>query len=296
MEGQLIDSLVELERYHRQGARARVRSLALDGLAFGNRVRGVEEALARPRVQFLYIHHVLRDEEAQLERLMGHLAAHFTFIPYSEGVQRILENKIDKPYLCFSSDDGFKNNLRAGAVLKRYGATACFFVNPGMVGETSFGRIKAFCAERLHFPPVAFLDWDDIHALQRDGHEIGGHTMLHSDVGRMAAGAFAEDCREVRETLAARCGEAGHFAFPYGRFVNFNEQARRTVFASGHVSCASAERGCHVPHGAALAAEDLCIRRDHILLGWKLAHIMYFMVNNSRTASPAGNLFPYARA
>ena len=70
-----------------------------------------------------------------------------------------LNNKIDKPYIAFSSDDGFKNNLFAAEILNNYGASACFFINPGLVEECDFQKIKNHCRNKLHLPPIEFLNW-----------------------------------------------------------------------------------------------------------------------------------------
>lgn len=229
--------------------------------------------LDRPRVQFLYVHHVFKDEEAKMDRLMAHLARQHTFIPYGEGVDRVLRNEIDKPYICISSDDGFKNNLALAAILERHGAKGCFFINPSIIGEDSSAVIEAHCREKLHFPPVEFLDWKDVERLQKAGHEIGSHTMAHTNVAAMTTAEFTEDCGRMRQVLMQRCGEAKHFAFPYGRFFHFNEAARKVVFDGGFISCATAERG---------ATSTACVPWNRA--NWSSAGIMSSPIGNWRTS------------
>lgn len=296
MSGPYTERYADVKAGEPGGLRAPLRSLALDLLAARDRLGGARELLRKPRVQFLYVHHVFRDEEDALRRLLAELAREHAFIPYAEGVERVLSGRIDRPYICFSSDDGFKNNRRAAAILEEFGATACFFINPAIVGSASYEEVARFCRDRLHLPPVEFMDWADIDALRERGHEIGSHTMGHADVAAMSRAAFAEDCQRIAEILRARCGEARHFAFPYGRFRNFHEEARQTVFGAGFRSCASAERGCHIAHGRPLEPQELCIRRDHVILDWKLGHVLYFLVRNARRARPENNLFPYGAA
>jgi peptidoglycan/xylan/chitin deacetylase (PgdA/CDA1 family) len=251
-----------------------------------------KDHLLKPRVQFLYLHHIFGDEEKSMATLLRQLAEQHTFISYSEGVNRVLTGNIDRPYIVFSSDDGFKNNIRAGEILKDFGASACFFINPGITGEKDYEKIKRHCADTLHFPTVAFLDWDDVHALQQMGHEIGSQTMMHMNIAQTPADIVRADIAQTNEILKARCGEAKHFAFPYGRFFHFSKEGRKAVYDSGFVSCASAERGCHIPTGHTIAPEQLCIRRDHIVLGWNLNHIMYFVINNARKATGNNNEYP----
>src|SRR5205814_3914219 len=123
------------------------------------------------------------------------------FISYAEAVEKILNSEIDKPYIAISSDDGFKNNIRAAEILNRYGAKACFFINPSIVSETNYEKIKKYCREKLNFAPVEFLNWQEIEQLQRMGHEIGSHTMDHIDIGKTPAERIKIDIEKSYEVL-----------------------------------------------------------------------------------------------
>ncbi len=276
--------------------RDQLRELALNGLSLIDRVKGIKEDLLKPRIQFLYVHHVFRDEERQFEVLIRELSKSGVFISYSEAVGRILTATIDRSYYVISSDDGFKNNLSAAAILQKYGISACFFVNPALIAEKDEEKLKRHCRERLELPPVEFLDWQGLEELQKMGHEIGAHTMNHMNVAESSPTQFRSDCEQSLQILNAHCGAIRHFAFPYGRFFHFNETARKIVFDTGFESCASAERGCHINHDLQIQKEELCILRDHIILNWKMNHILYFLAKNSRSVSTANNLYPYKRS
>ena len=140
------------------------------------------------------------------------------FITYNDAINRILTGTIDKPYIAFSSDDGFKNSLRAAEVLNEYNAKACFFINPGIIGETDFDKINKYCTETLAFPPVEFLNWDEVAHLQKWGHEIGSHTMMHMNIAKATEQKIKDDMRQTFRILNERCGSVKHFAYPYGRF------------------------------------------------------------------------------
>ncbi len=290
---QFIETYKEIKDLVPHSFRASLRSMALSGLALKDKLTGLEKYLNIPRVQFLYIHHSFKDELHNLDKLLKILSKNHTFIPYGEAVDLILNNKIDKPYLSISSDDGFKNNLDAAAILDNYNAKACFFINPGLIGEQDFEKVKRHCREKLHLPPVEFLDWDEVLKLQAQGHEIGGHTMFHENIAELSDAQLKADMQQTFEIIATHCGEVKHFAFPYGRFYHFSEKGRKAVFDAGFISCATAERGCHINHEGKLAPEQLCLRRDHVILDWNMDHILYFMANNARKRSDAGNLFPY---
>jgi peptidoglycan/xylan/chitin deacetylase (PgdA/CDA1 family) len=292
---EFVEKYSEIKNNKHGGLRGKIRSLALDALFVSDRLKGHLDFLDKPRIQFLYIHHAFKDEERRLEALLKQLSLNHTFIPYTDAINKILNRQIDKPYICISSDDGFKNNIRVAEILNQFDVKGCFFINPFIVGNKSFEVIKAYCKGRLNFPPVDFMNWDDIEFLQSKGHEIGSHTMSHINVPLVSHDFFLEDCRETYDTLIQHCGEANHFAFPYGRFSNFNNSSRIAVFSTGFKSCASAERGCHVNHERILFNEELCILRDHVILDWDISHILHFLINNSRQATTANNLFPYLR-
>ena len=168
-----VEEYSKLLQYKPDTMRTRVRNSLLDVLskvAFTN--SRVDELLQKPRVQFLYIHHVFNDEIVWLEKLLKHLSKHHTFISYSDAVNKIWNGNIDKPYICISSDDGLKNNLTAGKILREHGISACFFICPSMIGVTDAKQIAEFANERLHFPPVEFLTWKEVESLQSQGHDF----------------------------------------------------------------------------------------------------------------------------
>jgi peptidoglycan/xylan/chitin deacetylase (PgdA/CDA1 family) len=288
MDDRFIHNYSEVARQKKTTLKSVLRNVALTGLS----AVSSSSYLKVPRVQFLYIHHLFRDEEKQLNKLLKLLAEDHQFISYSEAVERVLSGNIDKPYITFSSDDGFKNNLKAAEILDRYNAKACFFVNPGIVGATDYDVINKFCTETLRFPPVEFLTWHEIHKLQVAGHEIGSHTMMHINIAETPVQAITEDMHQTFKILTERCGSVAHFAFPFGRFFHFSAEGRKATFEAGFTTCATAERGCHIASPGPIAREDLCIRRDHTVLGWDINHIMYFLINNAKNANISNNLFP----
>lgn len=288
-----FENYKEVKEFKPIGFRGHIRNIVLDGLAIFDQIQDTTPFLEKSRVQFLYIHHMFKDEEHKLDALLKKLSMNHTFISYSQAVTKILENKIDKSYICISSDDGFKNNLGVAEIMNEYGAKGCFFINPGIIGNTSFIEIEKYCKTQLNLPPVEFMNWNDIEKLQIWGHEIGSHTMEHINFANSKKELLVEDCNETFEILMKKCGEAKHFAFPYGRFFHFNELGREVVFDSGFISCASAERGCHINDVRILANEELCILRDHVILDWNINHIIHFLINNSKHASFKNNLFPY---
>jgi len=273
-----------------------MRHVALDFLSLKNITIGNNDNyLNMNRIQFIYIHHVFKDEEQAFENLVKFLLINHTPVNYRAAVNKILNGLIDKPYIVFSADDGFKNNLYAANILKKYGISACFFVNPAVIGNNNYDKVKQFCAGKLNFPPVEFMNWDDILSLIKDGHEIGSHTQNHIKISETSLEAVKDDIDKSILEIKKYCGKVEHFAFPYGKYHHFNRYIEKFVFERGFLSCASAERGCHITDGRKLKNEELFIRRDHIVLDWNLRHIIYFLVSNSKKVNINFNFSPYIK-
>jgi peptidoglycan/xylan/chitin deacetylase (PgdA/CDA1 family) len=289
-----IENYAELPEAKKVRIRKIARKLVLDTLSYNPLAsQRMKASFSRSRVQFLYFHHVFKDEYASLMILLKELSKEHTFISYGSAVSKIISGDIDKPYVAVSFDDGFKNNLGALQPLEDYGISACFFICPSIVGETDLAKISQFASKRLNFPPIEFMNWDDIALLQSKGHEIGGHTMTHVNLANTAINLLEDEIGHCFDAIVKRCGTCDHFAYPYGRLQDFTGQARKIVFSSGFDDCASAVRGCHiVDSNHTIKNDELLIRRDHIVLKWPMKHILYFLATNARKSAIANNYFP----
>ncbi len=277
-----------------RGSRFRdfLRNSALDILSLKINLPSSEKLFKKPRIQFLYIHHVFDDEIENFDKLLYFLSKHYEFISYSKAVNKILTGDIDKPYICISSDDGFKNNLNAVKIMNKYSVKGCFFVNPDTIGLKDFSKIKLFCNNILRCSPVEFMEWDDLDNLIKSGHEIGSHTMNHINISETNINKVEENINESYQILNKRFGEVSHFAYPFGRYFHFNKQAFDLVFKAGFISCASAERGCHISNQKPLNNNQLLIRRDDLVCNSNINHMLYFILNNSKNSSSKTNLYP----
>jgi peptidoglycan/xylan/chitin deacetylase (PgdA/CDA1 family) len=272
--------------------RTRARHVALSVLHRADALSGrARRNLERPRVQVLHLHSVFPDEEDGFRRLLGALRRNHTLLPYGEAVARLRSGPIDEPIVAFTFDDGLATCLRAASILEEFGARACFFVCPSIVGERDEDRIARFCRDNLHSSPMRFLSWEDLENLRTRGHEVGSHTSSHANLAAVDEERMHAEIQGSRERLVERLGSADHFAWPYGRFEHFSPTAAQEVFRAGYSSCASAERGCHVAPSPD-APRDLCLRRDLVVGAWPVEHNLYFVSASAARASASTNEWP----
>lgn len=273
--------------FFKESFKNRVRSSArksyLDCMSLKNRISQEQSFLKIPRIQFLYIHHIFKDEEEKFEALLIKLSETHEFITYSNAVDKVLSGDIDKPYIVISSDDGFKSNLEAAKILDKYDIKACFFVNPLSIGLKEEAKIQEFCNKKLHFPATAFLDWKDLQNLMKSGHEIGSHTMTHLDIASSPIDLVESELQESFEAIKKECGLVKHFSYPFGQYKFFNKEAMELVFKLGYKSCASAERGCHPADLGKRDYDSLLLKRDHVVCAWDIGHILYFLIRNAKS-------------
>lgn len=268
------------------------RYIALNSLSLKDHLFFDSNLFNTPRIHFLYFHHVFDDEAKNFEKLVCKLSQNHTFISHSEAVNRIITNTIDKPYISWSSDDGFKNNLTAAEILSRYNAKAIFFLNPESIGLESPQDITAFCKERLQMPPIEFLNWAEVELLQKKGHEIGSHSMGHYKMNTLEEEQIREELYNSKKILTSYCGDSVHFAYPFGNYQDFHLKAYELVFETGYKSCASAKRGCHYPLKKKVEADKLLLRRDQITAYWPLSHLQYVISRGARKLVDQENRLP----
>ncbi|MFT5123604.1 MAG: peptidoglycan/xylan/chitin deacetylase (PgdA/CDA1 family) [Kiritimatiellia bacterium] len=263
--------------------RAYARRLALTALAARERsAPRFTERLRQPRVHFLYLHYVFRDEEAGFDRLLTWLekSGHI-LIPYSEAVERAAKGPIDRPYVCFSFDDGVDNGLKAAEILKAHGTTGCFFLNGSNLAEEHVIKPMLYSYRHHGRKPARYLSLQEVEQLKQDDHELGGHTFNHINMAEATDDEIDADLQCNRAFLEPRFGPLQHFAWPFGRYACFSHAARARVLGAGYTSIASAERGAHLTSGEA----GMCILRDNIVAAWPLSHMLYLMAQSVAQSS-----------
>jgi len=193
-------------------------------------------------------------------------------VSYSKAVELAKQGGPEKAYITLSSDDGFKNNLKAAELCSKHGISMCFFINPALIDEQNHAIIKKHCAYRLHLPAIEMLTSKDLKQIIELNQEIGHHTMNHERVSDLDKSKIQKDTSEGFSFIKKLGVEKVHFAFPYGRESDYSEEFHQD-YIDAFESVSSAVRGYH---SQALPSNGV-IHRDHLVLSWPMAHIKYFI-------------------
>ncbi len=133
-----------------------------------------------------------------------------------------------KPIL-LTFDDGYLNNFdTAFPILREFGFRATLFVVVQTVGWDN----------QWHNPEsevrIPMISWDQLKILQKEGWEIGSHTMNHHNLLKLVLKEVQLEVEKSRRILGEFLGETPPtFAYPYGAGED-SEPVRAKVKAAGY--------------------------------------------------------------
>jgi peptidoglycan/xylan/chitin deacetylase (PgdA/CDA1 family) len=145
--------------------------------------------------------------------------------------------------LMITFDDGYRDVLwNAAPVLRRLHLRATEFVITG----------------RISGPDSSFLTWPELVRLERQGVEIGSHTITHADLPALPPGGALPELLASRLTLERHLHRAIQWlAYPYGKT---NASVVSLVRRAGYLLAMT-----EVPGNVQSARRPLLLRRDEIL-------------------------------
>lgn len=116
-----------------------------------------------------------------------------------------------------SWDDGSIHDIRLGSILKKYKLPAVFYIIVDKVGKEGF------------------LTWEQVKDLERQGFEIGSHTMTHpADLKALYEEDLHYEVQNSKDILEAVVGHPiGKFCYPRGRF---DQRVQEVVMNAGYTS------------------------------------------------------------
>ncbi|HEG4448203.1 TPA: polysaccharide deacetylase family protein [Aeromonas hydrophila] len=148
-----------------------------------------------------------------------------------------------KKYLMITADDGYQDNLtRMLPLLEKYGYKAVVYV---VTGE-GYNR---WDVEQASNPDtrVDLMNGEQLKALTASGHvEIGGHTLTHPRLSKLAPEQQAHEIQENKRQLEALLGHPLlSFAYPYG---DMDESAKEQAIAAGYRFAVATNSGPRAMH------------------------------------------------
>ncbi|MFR9729219.1 polysaccharide deacetylase family protein [Saccharopolyspora sp. MS10] len=115
----------------------------------------------------------------------------------------------------FTFDDGSASQTAGADVLRRHGMRGTFYIISGAIGSPGY------------------LGHDDLRHIAGSGHEIGGHTVTHSDLTRVSPDERRRQICDDRANLTRWGYRVTSFTAP---FDESDEGVRRAVRACGYNS------------------------------------------------------------
>jgi peptidoglycan/xylan/chitin deacetylase (PgdA/CDA1 family) len=269
VDAQYAASAAELHRARplRYRARTTLRRVALTGLT----------ALPRRRtggLRIVHYHYVFDDELPSFAHQLELLRHEFEPVGLGEAVERLRDRRATGREVVVTFDDGFRTQaVNAAPLLAEAGFRACFFVITELL-SASRDAVARICRDRLHLPrPVEPMGWDDVERLLELGHEVGSHTRSHPDLSALNGPALREELETSKEELERRLGRrVHHLSAPYGDAARFSPAVSQAAQAAGYESCATARRGANLP-----GQDVYALRRDHLVAGWPLRDLRWFL-------------------
>ncbi|MFA7821905.1 polysaccharide deacetylase family protein [Aeromonas dhakensis] len=148
-----------------------------------------------------------------------------------------------KRYLMITADDGYQDNLtRMLPLLEKYGYKAVVYV---VTGE-GYNR---WDVEQASNPDtrVDLMNGEQLKALVASGHvEIGGHTLTHPRLSKLAPEQQAHEIQENKRQLETLLGyPLLSFAYPYG---DMDESAKAQAMAAGYRFAVATNSGPRAMH------------------------------------------------
>jgi len=185
----------------------------------------------------------LRCSVQDFEHYCAFFAKHMKVVPFTRLVEDVSARRPLGGELSITFDDGYADNADlASPVLERWSLPATFFVATSFMESSAqpFWDTDAGIQSR-------WMSWPQVARLAAAGHEIGGHTVEHADLGAISLSDTESELRRSRDELLARIGVAPiHFAVPFGRSFPALEAAAGIAQGLGYKSM-SLCRGGIVP-------------------------------------------------
>lgn len=200
------------------------------------------------------------------------------FMPIQEATMRIASDNVflDKPYVAFSFDDGFKECYEIIApLLESFGVNAAFFINANYVGS-SFEYQKKF-NKIVGVDTKNPMNWAEIKDLHRRGHVIGSHTLDHVNLGSFCDNHLQFQIERNKEVLETKLDYiCDYFAWPFGQKKFFSEESLSLLLKNHKYIFSGTDYKFYKSYNGKV------INRRHLESFWPESHIKYFLSTDKK--------------
>lgn len=215
--------------------------------------RNRQAALAgRAPVMVLFYHRIADDRANEwtcsfklFSRQIHWLKRHLDLVSLGEAQRRIRQGHNGRAAVSVTFDDGYAENCeRALPLLIGEKVPCTYFVSTRHIitGEP-------FQHDVARGKPLAPNTIDQLRQLAATGIEIGAHTRTHCNLGAIKDSTTLHD--EVvaagADLAAAISRPVRYFAFPFGQYVNLNDEVFRAARTAGYEGVCSAYGGYNFP-------------------------------------------------
>jgi peptidoglycan/xylan/chitin deacetylase (PgdA/CDA1 family) len=173
-------------------------------------------------------------------------------------------------------DDGFEECYTVIApLLEKYGVRGSFFINANYI-ESGMSYQNQF-SKRIHLNSKKPMSWAQVKDLHDRGHLIGSHTLDHENLSNLSEEDIEVQIVKNKEVLEQKIQyHCEHFAWPYGREVDFPSEAFLIVKKNHKYIFSSANYNKYYSRGTSI------INRRHLEPFWPVPHIKYFLSVNKK--------------
>jgi peptidoglycan/xylan/chitin deacetylase (PgdA/CDA1 family) len=138
-------------------------------------------------------------------------------------------------------DDGQASQRAVMDMLDAHGMRGTFYINSALVGTSDY-----------------YMTWSQIHEIYNDGHEIGGHTLHHTNLTTVnTSTATTEVCNDRQALIAQGLGPVTSFAYPEAAVSSTAEGIVKSCgYTSGRGVGDLYSPGCPCPYAETIPPSD----------------------------------------
>ncbi len=164
----------------------------------------------------------------------------FRALSLDEAYEAFVSGRVPRRSVLLTFDDGFADTLRIAApMLAAAGLRAAVFVPAGLLGQEA-RLAPSYGGASEHGPATGRIaDAAELCAWLDSGHDLGSHSLSHSDLTRIPETEIEREAVESKRVLEEAVGRpVTDFCYPY---AHHSPEARETVRAAGYRSAYAGE-------------------------------------------------------